>query len=88
MLTVSSGAEVPKATIVRPITKFEMRNRLAKAAAPSVRASAPTRISTNPMTTKMTDIHSLFILIYPFIYVILQPTDGVPKGHQLGADTF
>ena len=36
-LMTSSGAEVPKATIVRPITRSEIRKRLATAAAPSVR---------------------------------------------------
>ena len=74
-LTVSSGAEVPKATIVRPITKFEMRNRLATAAAPSVRALAPTRISTNPMTTKIIDIHTLFIVFPSFLLLHCSLTD-------------
>ena len=44
-LTVNSGAEVPNATIVSPITKLEILKRLATEAAPSVKALAPTKIS-------------------------------------------
>jgi len=47
-LTVSSGAEVPKATIVRPITMEGIRNRLATDAAPSVRQLAPIKMRSNP----------------------------------------
>ena len=36
-LTMSSGAEVPKATIVRPTTRGESPIRRAKVEAPSVR---------------------------------------------------
>ena len=51
-LTVNSGADVPKATIVSPINKLDMRKRLAIEAEPSVRAFAPTRISTKPPISK------------------------------------
>ncbi len=47
-LTVNSGAEVPNATIVSPITKLEILKRLATEAAPSVKALAPTKISSKP----------------------------------------
>ena len=47
-LITNSGADVPKATIVSPITKSEIRNFFATAAEPSVSALAPTRISANP----------------------------------------
>ena len=47
-LTVSYGADVPKATMVKPMTKGEILKRLATEAAPSVKALAPIRISANP----------------------------------------
>ena len=47
-LITNSGAEVPRATIVRPITRLEMLNRLATDAAPSVSALAPHKISSKP----------------------------------------
>ena len=47
-LTVNSGAEVPNATIVSPITKLEILKRLATEAAPSVKALTPTKISSKP----------------------------------------
>ena len=53
MLMTSSGADVPKATIVRPMTRFEIPYRLAMAAAPSVNALAPSRMSASPPTTVM-----------------------------------
>ena len=56
MLTVSSGAEVPKATIVRPITMVGMWRRLATAAAPSVSMLAPMSISANPPMSIMLSI--------------------------------
>ena len=40
MLTTNSGADVPNATIVRPITKSEMLRRLAKPDAPLMSQSA------------------------------------------------
>ena len=39
--TINSGAEVPKATIVKPITKLEMPNFLAIDEEPSINISAP-----------------------------------------------
>lgn len=47
-LTVSSGAEVPNATMVSPITMGGMRKRLATEAAPSVNPLAPRRMRINP----------------------------------------
>ena len=47
-LTVSSGAEVPNATIVSPITMEGIRRRLATEAAPSVSPLAPRRMIINP----------------------------------------
>ena len=47
-LTVSSGAEVPNATMVRPITMGGMWKRLATEAAPSVNPLAPRRMRINP----------------------------------------
>ena len=47
-LTVSSGAEVPNATIVSPITMEGIRRRLATEAAPSVSPLAPRRMRINP----------------------------------------
>ena len=52
-LIVSSGAEVPKATMVRPITRSLTPHLRAMAEAPSVRALAPTRMSTRPNRRKM-----------------------------------
>ena len=48
ILTVSSGADVPNATIVSPITRLDIWKRLAIEAAPSVRALAPINIRANP----------------------------------------
>ena len=87
-LTVSSGAEVPKATIVSPITRFEMRNRLATAAAPSVRALAPTRISTSPMTTKTRDIHTLFIVFPSFLLHCFRADRWRPEGRRARRGSF
>ena len=47
-LTVNSGADVPKATIVSPITILGMRKRLATDAAPSVSQFAPNRMRRSP----------------------------------------
>ena len=50
MLTVSSGAEVPKATMVSPMTMDGMWKRLATDAAPSVKPLAPKRMRSSPPT--------------------------------------
>ena len=47
-LTVSSGAEVPNATIVSPITIGGIRKRLATEAEPSVNPLAPRRMRISP----------------------------------------
>jgi hypothetical protein len=48
MLIANSGAEVPKATTVRPITMSVTPSRRAIVAEPSVKPVAPTRMSTKP----------------------------------------
>jgi len=48
MLTRSSGAEVPNAIIVSPITSVEILRRFAIEAAPSTRRSAPFKRITKP----------------------------------------
>jgi hypothetical protein len=48
--TISSGAEVPKATIVSPITICEILNVSASEDAPSTRKSAPLINKKNPKT--------------------------------------
>ena len=65
MLTVSSGVEVPKATMVRPITMDGILNRLAMEAAPSVSPFAPSRIRSNPpISSSMSIKFSNFMQIY------------------------
>ena len=48
MLITSSGAEVPKATIVRPITRSLTPQRRARSEAPSVSQLAPKSINASP----------------------------------------
>ena len=55
-LTASSGAEVPKATMVRPMTMLGMLKRLATDAAPSVRPLAPSRMRMSPPMRKRMSI--------------------------------
>lgn len=64
ILTVNSGAEVPKATIVRPITSDDMLNLLANAAAPSVKKLAPDRIKPKPTSKNKILIMNLYANIY------------------------
>ena len=49
MFTTSSGADVPKATIVRPITKSEILRRFANPDAPLISQSAEIVNSTKPI---------------------------------------
>ena len=49
-LTQNSGADVPSATMVSPITICGISIRSARATAPSVRRSAPHKTSTTPAT--------------------------------------
>ena len=49
ILTTNSGAEVPKATIVRPITKSEIFSRFASPDAPLMSQSAESVNSTKPI---------------------------------------
>jgi len=53
MFTSSSGDDVPKDTIVRPITKSGILNRLANEEEPSTSQFEPNIKSTNPITNKM-----------------------------------
>lgn len=59
MFTTSSGAEVPKATIVSPITISEMLNLLAVEDAQLTSISAPLIKNTNPR------INSAMVSIFP-----------------------
>ena len=62
-LMTNSGAEVPKATMVSPITRLEMLKRLATEAAPSVKAFAPQRMSNKPPTSNNASIIFNFYVI-------------------------
>ena len=53
MFTTSSGADVPKATIVRPITKSEILRRFASPDAPLISQSAEIVSRTKPTTRKI-----------------------------------
>lgn len=59
MFTTSSGAEVPKATIVSPITISEILNLFAVDEAPETSISAPLIKNTNPK------IKSAIVNIFP-----------------------
>ena len=59
-LTVSSGADVPKATIVSPITMLGIRKRWATDAAPSVSPLAPNRMRRSPPTSNRMFMESIF----------------------------
>ena len=52
MFTTNSGAEVPKATIVRPITKSEIFRRLAKPDAPLMSHSAEIVSKAKPLINR------------------------------------
>jgi hypothetical protein len=49
IFTINSGADVPKATIVSPITKGEIPNFFALEEAPSTKRSAPLIRKINPI---------------------------------------
>jgi hypothetical protein len=59
-LTTSSGVEVPKATIVKPMAKSETLNFLARAVAPSTSQSAPLMRRMSPSVSHRIGI-SIFI---------------------------
>ena len=59
-LTAISGALVPKATTVRPITSGEIPNRAARRAAPRTSNTAPAASSTSPRTNKPRTVGSIF----------------------------
>ena len=59
MLTVSSGADVPKATMVSPITMDGIWKRLAMDAAPSVSPLAPKRMRRSPPIRKRISMRML-----------------------------
>lgn len=54
--TINSGAEVPKATIVKPIAKSEILYCLARAEAPLTNQLAPKISATNPVIINAKDI--------------------------------
>jgi len=56
-LTTSSGAEVPKATTVKPIKKAETPNRLAIDDEPSTMISAPLMRNTKPIINRKISIY-------------------------------
>ena len=61
MLTVSSGAEVPKATMVSPMTMDGIWKRLATDVAPSVSPLAPRRMRSSPPTRNNISIGMLIL---------------------------
>jgi hypothetical protein len=68
-LTISSGIEVPKDTIVNPIIKSEILNRFAREEAPSTSKSAPL-ISAGKPSTKSKYVN------------ISNPVDGSPAAYS------
>ena len=52
MFTTNSGAEVPKATIVKPMTRSEILSRLAKPDAPLMSQSAESVSKAKPMINR------------------------------------
>ena len=72
ILTASSGALVPNATIVSPIIKDGIRRRLAIEEAPSTNQSAPFTSRKNPTNKKITDFNIIFLhnfFIFHFITI-------------------
>ena len=67
-LTQSSGMEVPRATMVSPMTIWGTRSRSATATAPSVSRSAPQRTSTTPTTIHKAFSNILFFLLYFYFF--------------------
>lgn len=67
-LTQSSGMEVPRATMVSPMTIWGTRSRSATATAPSVSRSAPQRTSTTPTTIHKAFSNILFFLFYFYFF--------------------
>lgn len=65
--TASSGAPVPKATIVRPIRSFETLKCEAVDDAPSMSQSAPLIKNTNPATSSMICINISIIFFQCFL---------------------
>ena len=54
-LTASSGAEVPKATMVRPTSSGDTPRRRASADAPATNLSAPHTSSAKPTMSRISD---------------------------------
>ena len=79
-LTQNSGADVPSATMVSPITICGICIRSASATAPSVRRSAPQRTSTTPaiIIRMFTIISCNLLIIFYFRYAGFQRRDSVP----------
>lgn len=64
MFTINSGAEVPKDTMVRPITKSLILNFCAMAVLPSTSQSAPLISKRKPPIIKMSDKKKVMRLLY------------------------
>ena len=92
-LITNSGAEVPKATMVRPITRSEIRKRLATAAEPSVRPFAPSNIRAKPpIKRRVSNIIECIItilLVQKYIFIKIgkniqiQKKQGTPSFPQI-----
>ena len=68
MFTISSGKDVPKATIVSPITSVGTRNFLANEEEPSIRKSAPFTKNTIPIKKSKYSITMLFYVFGVFMF--------------------
>jgi len=81
LLTTNSGAEVPKATMVNPMTRSDTLYFLAKAAAPSTSQLAPTMRATKPiiMSISDTNIVTLHYQVHSSTdYTLPDPESGHP----------
>lgn len=66
-LTINSGADVPKATTVKPITKVEILNFLATEEDPSTTISAPLIKKINPKIKRIIVVNIIYNLFFgPF----------------------
>src|SRR5699024_8282872 len=71
ILTVASGALVPKATIFKPTSNGEISIKWAIADAPSTKKSAPFINKTNPITSNISAM--IYLLCFLFLYCISLP---------------
>ena len=92
-LTTSSGQDVPKPTIVRPMTNSLTPAFLAIAEAPSTSQSAPRTMSPRPASSRIIVIaDSLLVDFYKFrsceTYDIVQPWPRLKPARQSEASSF